>query len=255
MIPKKIRVTLLLLVLAFVATNSWLTKLRATDWQSTLWLVIYPINGDNSERTAAYINGLQEDNFIDIESFMNEEIERYGLILEQPIEVKLAAEVTQLPPSPPRNGSTLDIILWSLKMRYWAYKVDNFEGPGDMQMFVIYHDPDTHERLDHSFGLEKGLLGVANAFAEKQMARKNHVVIAHEMLHLVGATDKYDLATNQPLYPNGFAEPEQQPLYPQQFAEIMGGRIPLTEHNAEIPRSLAYVLIGDQTAKEINWIE
>lgn len=255
MIPKKIRVVLLLLVLAFVATNSWLTKLRATDWKSTLWLVVYPINGDGSIKTAAYIDGLDEDNFTDIESFMSEEIARYGLTVERPIEVKLSAEVTQHPPAPPRNGSTLDIILWSLKMRYWAYQEDNFEGPGDMQMFVIYHDPDTHDRLEHSFGLEKGMQGVANAFAEKRMARKNNLVIAHEMLHLLGASDKYDLASNQPLYPHGYAEPELQPLYPQAFAEIMGGRIPHSDNTAGMPKNLTYTLVGEQTASEINWVE
>ena len=255
MIPKKIRVVLLLLVLAFVATNSWLTKLRATDWQSTLWLVIYPINGDGSEKSASYINRLNEDNYTDIENFMSEEIGRYALTLERPIEVKLASEVTQLPPSPPQNGSTLDIILWSMKMRYWAYKMDNFEGPGDMQMFVVYHDPDTHNRLDHSFGLEKGMLGVSNAFAEDRMARKNNIVITHEMLHLLGASDKYDLATNQPLYPHGYAEPELQPLYPQAFAEIMGGRIPHSDNAASMPKNLTYTLVGEQTAREINWVE
>ena len=254
MIPKKIRVALLLFVLAFVALNSSLTKLRATDWESTLWLVVYPINGDGSEKTATYIKNLQEENYTGIENFMSEEIDRYDLMLERPIEVKLATEVRQLPPPPPRNGSTLDIIFWSLKMRYWAYKVDNFDGPGDMQMFVVYYDPNTHDRLDHSFGLEKGMLGVANAFAEKKMARKNNIVIAHEMLHLLGATDKYDLATNQPLYPQGFAEPNLQPRYPQTFAELMGGRIPHSDNTATMPKNLSYVLVGEQTAREINWI-
>ncbi len=68
------------------------------------------------------------------------------------------------------------------------------------------------------------------------------------------ATDKYDLSTGLPSFPDGYAEPDKQPLLPQQFAELMGGRIPLTEGAAEIPKSLRLTLIGQKTAQEIGWI-
>ena len=81
------------------------------------------------------------------------------------------------------------------------------------------------------------------------------MVITHELLHTLGATDKYDLATNQPLYPEGYAEPDQQPLFPQEKAEIMAGRIPLSETKAAMPEGLTHTLIGEKTAREIKWIE
>jgi len=40
------------------------------------------------------------------------------------------------------------------------------------------------------------------------------VVIAHELLHTVGATDKYDPATNESSLPEGYAEPDKIPLFP-----------------------------------------
>ena len=39
------------------------------------------------------------------------------------------------------------------------------------------------------------------------MTEENNVIVAHEILHTFGATDKYDPATTQPRYPDGYAEP------------------------------------------------
>jgi len=99
------------------------------------------------------------------------------------------------------------------------------------------------------------LVGVINAFASPAMAGSNNTIIAHELLHTLGATDKYDPATNLPRFPDGYADPEQHPRYPQEYAEIMGGRIPLTTSQAETPRSLAQTLIGQATAREIKWLQ
>jgi len=63
-------------------------------------------------------------------------------------------------------------------------------------------------------------------------------VITHELLHTFGATDKYDLSTGLPLYPEGFAEPQLIPRYPQQLAEIMAGRMPLAATEARLPTAL-----------------
>lgn len=252
---RTLRIAFLLILLFFVAGSTWLTKLRATDWDRPLWVVVYPVNGDGSTVSSAYISALRADAFVSIEEFMGREAGRHGLKLDQPVVVKLAPEVATLPPSPPRDGGVFGIMGWSLKMRYWAYRADTYDGPApDIRMFVVYHDPATHDRLSHSFGLEKGLVGVVNAYAERKMTERNNVVIAHELLHTVGATDKYDPASNQPLYPDGYAEPQRQPRYPQEKAEIMGGRVPLTENEAEMPRSLKYAVIGAKTAGEIKWV-
>lgn len=74
---KTIRVTILLIVLGFVGIDSWLTKQRTTDWDSTLWVALYPINGDGSTQSETYIQSLQEKDFIDIEQFMDREAKRY----------------------------------------------------------------------------------------------------------------------------------------------------------------------------------
>lgn len=81
------------------------------------------------------------------------------------------------------------------------------------------------------------------------------VVLSHELLHTLKATDKYDPRTTLPIYPEGYAEPDRMPRYPQEFAELMGGRVPLAQDRAEIPASLRNVLIGERTAREIRWVK
>ena len=252
---RRLRVTLLLLVFVFVGLTAWLTKLRATDWDQSLWVVIYPINGYQSPKTAEYITSLEVDTFRDIDAFMRDQAAVFNLALKKPVVTKLAPQVSERPPVPPFGGNSLEVICWSLQLRRWASAVDTFTGPTpDVRIFVVYFDSDTNPVLAHSLGLEQGLIGVVNAFARDTQSRMNNVIIGHELLHTVGATDKYSPATNQPVFPEGYAEPDSDPLLPQQLAEVMGGRIPLSELQAAIPTSLEAVKIGRQTAREINWI-
>jgi hypothetical protein len=117
----------------------------------------------------------------------------------------------------------------------------------------LFHQAADGVTLEHSLGLQKGLIGVVHVFASKSMQDKNSVVIAHELLHTLGATDKYNPVSNQPVYPDGYAEPHKQPLHPQFDAEIMAGRIAMSEEYAKMPASLEQCVIGGRTAQEINF--
>ena len=48
---KAVRISILLLILFFVSVSTWLTQSRSTDWNDSLWVKIYPINGDGSAQT------------------------------------------------------------------------------------------------------------------------------------------------------------------------------------------------------------
>ncbi len=242
-------------VLILVAGDYWLTKYRSTDWNNSLRIVIYPINGDGSAAADQYIEQLTEDTFDPVDTYLANEAADYDVPVEKPAITTLGPVINELPPIPPADRNVLKVMWWSLKLRYWVFSVDAYKGPpADIRMFVIYHDPDTHDRLQHSLGLEKGLIGVVNAFAGKKLEHKNNIVLTHEFLHTVGATDKYDLLTGAPLYPDGFVEPEKQPLYPQSYAEIMAGVLPVTEDTWLMPEKLEDTIIGRKTALEINWI-
>jgi hypothetical protein len=252
---RTIRILLLLLVLATVAQQAWLARTRAVAWNDPLRVAIYPISADDSAATADYIAALRPDVFTPIEHFFLKESRRHGRTIYRPLRLTLAPPIATRPPELPRNNSRFGVISWSLQMRWWAWRNDTTTDNPQVRLFVLFHDPDRHHRLPHSTGLERGMIGLIHAFATPVMAGSNNVVIAHELLHTLGATDKYDLASNQPTYPEGYAEPERSPSLPQEYAEIMAGRIPVTETHAEIPKSLAETLIGPLTATEIGWLD
>ncbi|MBU1192554.1 MAG: hypothetical protein KKA36_08180 [Gammaproteobacteria bacterium] len=254
---RTLRIGLLLLLLIGVAGDAWLTRLRTTNWVHPLWVSVYPINADGSAATARYIATLSNESFAPVEAFFASEANRYGVPQSSPMQLRLAPELQTMPPAPPANGQRLAVMMWSLKMRFWAWNTAraNHDTSSNIQVFVQYFDPALTDRVAHSLGLQKGLVGVVNAFASRKMTGQNNVVIAHELLHTVGATDKYDPHSSLPIHPQGFAEPDRKPLYPQVIAEIMGGRIPITERRAELPMSLGKTLVGPETAAEINWIK
>jgi hypothetical protein len=251
---KFLRIAVLLLIFATVAQEAWLARARTISWQDPLRVAVYPINGDGGAATAGYLRGLEPDAFKSVEQFFDDEARRRGQSIHHPVEITLAPPVTALPPQAPRGGSGLENLFWSLKMRFWAWRHDAVAGMKPrVRLFVLFFDVATHPSLPHSVGIQRGMIGLINAFASPAMAGSNNVVISHELLHTLGATDKYDLATGLPRFPDGYAEPDRSPRHPQSFAEIMGGRIPVANDRAEIPESLAQTLIGDATAAEIGW--
>lgn len=252
----KLRQIFLLWMLIMVAMATWLAKSRSTDWNNPLYAAVYPINGDGSDAARDYIAKLDVDAFDKVSEFFDREASRYGHEIDRPVRFDLLNEVDELPPATPETGNVLSIMMWSLKTRYWAWRMHRGQDAirPDIKIFLIYFDPDQHERLGHSVGLQKGLFGIVNAFASRRERGRNQVVIAHELLHTLGASDKYDLGTSLPLHPEGYAQPDLDPLYPQSKAEIMGGRIPISPSNAQMPNGLKSVIVGPQTAREINWV-
>jgi hypothetical protein len=148
----------------------------------------------------------------------------------------------------------LSTVLWSLKLRFWAWHESGHAGePEDIRVFVLYHDPALTPSVPHSLGLTKGLIGVVYAFADPQMDGANDVVLAHELLHTLGATDKYDLRNDEPIFPDGYGNPLQVPLLPQRTAELMAGRRIIAPGHWEQVSDLDQVVLGPTTAAEINW--
>lgn len=252
---RKVRIAVLLLILLFVALNTYFDRVYSTDWDIPLRVTVFPINGDGSATAERYVQALQGDDFLALEGFFSEEAEHYGVKLDRPIRFSLAAPIRELPPMIEQQAGVPSVVLWSLRMRYWAWSVpENPAGASpDVKLFVLYHDPVRSPSLSHSVGLQKGLFGIVNVFAERRMAGSNDTVTAHELLHTLGATDKYSPGTNLPRHPEGYAEPARKPLYPQPFAELMAGRIPLSRTRSEIPESLDQVVVGPLTAAEIGW--
>lgn len=249
-----LRKGVLLYILVLVAVGDWLMQQRLTSWEDPVRVGVYPINGDRSEVSRQYIGGLGQDDLDHMAGYLSRQAERFGVTHDEPVRFVLMPEVEEQPPLPPRSESVLQVIWWSLNLRWWVWTLDVPETTSvDIRMFVRYFDPDVHDTLEHSLGLRNGRVGVVNAFSSRAYKGSNQVIMSHELLHTLGATDKYDPATNLPRYPEGYADPELAPRHPQRFAELMGGRIPVSPTKAEIPRRLSDTLVGLATAREIGW--
>ena len=96
---KVVRISFLLFVLFVVSVSTWLTQSRSTDWNNSLWVKVYPINGDGSAESDKYIQQLTLDDFRSIETFIARETGRYGHSLSQPVRMELGLPINEQPPA------------------------------------------------------------------------------------------------------------------------------------------------------------
>jgi hypothetical protein len=254
---RKIRILILLLILAAVAWDHWYDRLSTTDWDETLTVGVFPVDDAGDPATRDYIASLGDADVASVEAFLNEEAARYGIGIARPVAVKLYPPVKRKPPERDADDGVLGNMWWSLKMRWYARGASRESGQPlpQIRIFVRFHNPQFTRSVPHSVGMQKGLVGMVHAFATPGQREKNNVVIAHEILHTLGASDKYDPETLAPWFPLGFAEPTRVPRYPQEFTEVMGGRLPVSPTVSKMPDSLSDVLVGEATALEIGWID
>ena len=254
---KAIRVGLLLLILVIVAGNHWLGQARLAEWDGPIWITVYPIPADNKPETLNYLQSLKPETFEEVSRFFTREAKRFGLDIPKAAHFQVAPVLNTMPPPLPDGQNPLAIAYWSLKMRWWAWqqlKQDGLLSP-DIQVFMLYRSAQGEAQLDRSIGMQKGRYTLVNAYAARGKAARNNFVIAHELLHVLGATDKYDPANGQPVPPDGLANPRAIPLYPQSHAEIMAGAIAVSAFDARMPPSLVRTVVGGTTAREIGWRE
>lgn len=253
---RSLRILVLLVLLSLAAGYTVEQRRGVTSWLQPVELVVYPVNGDGRPETTRYIERLKPDDFTAIDWLMAREAQRYHLIEPRPVLTRLGPPVASLPPDPPWNSGVVRIMLWSLRLRLWAWRHDPAASSAlpRVRMYVVYEQGRPGQGIAHSLGLRKGLLGVVHAYAQSEQTAQNNIVIAHELLHTFGATDKYD-AAGQPVYPAGFADPDRSPRLPQSRAEIMAGRIPLAPGESKMPETLDSCVIGQKTAAEIGWLD
>src|ERR1700722_3500875 len=86
---KAIRISFLLLVLVLVAGVTLRDRIETRSWKHTLWVGVFPLNGDGSPQAESYISSLSPEDFTSIETFIQGQAHRYGVSLEEPVHIEL----------------------------------------------------------------------------------------------------------------------------------------------------------------------
>jgi len=251
---KRLRLIVLVVILILVAHHQWNEKSRHLRWDAPLFVAVYPVAGDQSKAAAGAVEALHRDALTPISTHLQAEASRYGLEIPRPFYIEVGQPLAATPPPPPIAANFLHRAAWVARVRWWRWNFDEQGLDPDIVVLARYFDPQSNPVLPHSTGLQPIRLVIANLYAGPDWREPNQVVLLHEILHTLGATDKYDLVSGQPLYPQGYAEPERKPVHPQRRAELMAGRIPLSPGKAIQADSLSTTWIGPETAREIGWL-
>jgi hypothetical protein len=251
---RNVRIGLLLAVLAGVAVAAYRDRQAISSWERPIRVAIHPFGLEPD--ASIYATNLTVADFAAIDPFLVAQAARYGLARPSLVEVSVGETPDRLPPLPPPDPGVFDAMIFSLSLRLYTltFEYGRHPAPADVRMFVLYANARPGRALEHSIGLQKGRVAIVHAFADDHVAPLNALVVTHELLHIAGASDKYE-AGGYPMHPAGFAEPDRQPLLPQEAAEIMAGTIPKAESAARLARSLDECVVGWTTAREIGWAE
>lgn len=251
-VPKQIRVLILLLLLLPLVMLAFWEQDPRPDWERTLIVGLYPHNGDGSPEVQAWIDRLHVQDFQPIEVFMAEQATGHGLTLERPFEIRLGRPINSVPPPPPRVGATRERLTWAVRLRWWHFRLDRQGLKPDIVLVASYQKNPTAFSELRSIGMASPRLGLVQLAGGDHAREFNHVVLAHELLHTVGADDLYR-PDRRAQFPAGYAEPERNPRYPQPRAELMAMALPISPDLARPPQNLEEVQIGQTSAQEIGW--
>lgn len=254
---KLMRVVFLLSILFGIVASTWITEKRMAAWERPILVTVHPIAADRNPATLKYAREIDTQTFREVNRFFGSQSRPYGFAVTPAFRFQVAPVSEALPPAVPGQFDFAAIAWWSLKMRWWALRRELSDGliRPDIQMFLLLHGVGTNDEMGISVGMRKGRYGIVKAYATKAARSANLVVFTHELMHVLGATDKYTISTGEPIYPDGFADPGREPLFPQKHAEIMGGRIPLSAFSSIMPPSLEQCKIGRLTAEEIGFLD
>ena len=121
------------------------------------------------------------------------------------------------------------------------------------RVYVVFTD-EAGDQASHSRGSERGRIAVAHIALDEVNPAYALVTVAHELAHVLGASDKYDPRTWGAAFPEGFVEPFIERPYPQRYAELMAVDKPVGPGVEVEIEALSEVRVGHRTASEMHWI-
>lgn len=254
----RLRVSLLLCALVLVlawGARDWSDRRARTSWQRPLRIALVLVEREPvPERTLALLNTRS----FELERRLAQEYARHTGRDFTPFElvVRGPVRVTEEPPSA-QSDSTVDLLRRGFELWRWTSAVDSearVELGYDSRIYLVLK-PAAGGGLAFVEGESeyRGRVGIAQADIAQDTLDFSLFVAAHELLHTLGASDKYDGA-GRAIFPQGFAEPKKVPLFPQPAAEVMARNRPFAPGSERPPETLSELVVGETTAREIGWL-
>lgn len=256
--PRLLRLAVLLgvlaIVVAYAAKDVWQRRDR-NGWRRPLDVAIVIAEREPLDPT---LTGALRERLTTLEQRLSEERGRYGSG-PAPFRFQLygPVSVSSAPPAPASDHLT-DLAVHAF--RAWRYFRDvneraNVPSPAfDSLVYLVARRPaDVRRNAVEGQSEQGGRTGSVEVELDETMVDLALFVATHELLHTLGASDKYD-ERGLVLVPDGLADPDRRPLYPQVAAEVMSRNVALGPNQERPPVSLAELRVGTATAREIGWL-
>jgi hypothetical protein len=253
---------LILLIVIGVAASIYYQEHRKLDWDRTYDVALMEVVKVQSttEKPSLSLSAKTRELFVKtLEDWFTTEFARTTENRVKPFRFHMLGPVVtaQLPPAlPTKDDSTwVQYKQGTAFINFFNQLLAKTEINGenyDIKLYLYLYPADENLGYDrqHSVGTTRGRFGVVFLPIGKQTGGYTMCAIAHEVLHTVGAIDKYD-ENHISIYPEGYFQPESR--YPQQYGEIMSMAIPLAPNKERDIDDLSNARIGVKTIAEIGW--
>lgn len=253
---------ILLVIVIGIAARIHYNDTRKLEWDRTYNVALIEISkrsGAFKQNQSALSLTAQSEIIMLLENWLIDEAIRVQGKEYKPFRFKFAGPVVtdQAPPALPTEQDS-----WWQRYKLTRAFLDFFQSkqervgidPNQFDIKLYLYIYPSEENLgyerQHSVGTTRGRFGVVFIPTKKQSLERTVCEIAHELLHTVGATDKYE-DNHSTSYPDGYFEPAQR--YPQNYGEIMSLAIPLEPGKEKDLDAIIKARIGTKTAAEIGW--
>jgi hypothetical protein len=254
----RIRVSVLLALLALVLVYAWHdreARRGRNGFERTLDVALVIVEAAPVDPSAL---ALLRSRVRELERRLTNEFHRYRPAGVQPFAFVLFGPVPE-GRAPPAQAQAGVLALARRAWELWRFTHDvdtraHVPSSGfDARVYVVVRPPANSARAFVEGASEQGgRVGIALVELDESMVDFALFVVAHELFHTLGATDKYEPG-GRTRFPDGLAEPELVPALPQRFAELMAENRPIDALHEAPPSSLAELAVGPSTAKEVGW--
>jgi hypothetical protein len=253
----RLRVSLLLAILSLVALRGgidWYERRVRTSWHRPLSVALVLVERDVIEPSTL---ALVHDRARELEQRLAIEYRRHAGREFAPVSfvVTTAVKIDQPPPKM-REQTVLGLVSSTYDRWRWTRDIDALAGVDpsayDARVYLVMKQARQDLAFVEGDSELGGRVAVAQVDIEPAMVDLSLFVVAHELMHTLGASDKYD-TEGRAVYPSGFAEPTRFRLYPQPGAEVMARNVPVAARSERPPNTLDELFVGETTAREIGW--